>query len=166
MFKIIGGMIVLVTSAAIGFDKANNVSLHRKELEEIQRIFTMIQTELKYIKTPLGEMFLKLQNKTEGKYKSWLIDISKELQAFQQGTFEEIWNTSIENHFKESFLTKLELEELKQIGKNISHMEALDLFLTQIELFIQYTREEEKAKKKLYQSMGIMAGIFLVIMLI
>ena len=153
-------------SAALGFEKAKELTKHRKELEELQRIFIMIQAELTYIKSPLGELFLKLQNKTEGKYQLWMRDISKELKRFQQHTFEEIWNISVENHFKESFLTKIELEELKQIGKNISHTEAIDLFLTQIELFNQHTREEEKSKKRLYQSMGVMAGIFLVIVLI
>ena len=153
-------------SAALGFEKAKELTKHRKELEELQRIFIMIQAELTYIKSPLGELFLKLQNKTEGKYQLWMRDISKELKRFQQHTFEEIWNISVENHFKESFLTKIELEELKQIGKNISHTEAIDLFLTQIQLFIQHTREEEKSKKRLYQSMGVMAGIFLVIVLI
>lgn len=166
MLKIIGSIVILVTSAAIGFEKASEVSLHRKELEELQRLFTMIQTELKYIKLPLGELFLKLQNKTTGKYRLWMKDIANQLSAFHQGTFEEIWNNAMDIHFKETFLTKIELEELKQIGKNISQIEALDLFLTQIELFIQQTREEEKTKKKLYQSMGIMAGIFLVIVLI
>ena len=83
-----------------------------------------------------------------------------------KSTFEEIWITAIDIHFKDTFLTYSELEELKQIGKNISHKEALALFLAQIELFIQHTREEEKTKKKLYQSMGIMTGIFLVIVLI
>ena len=166
MSKIVGCIIILVMSAALGFEKAKELTKHRKELEELQRIFIMIQAELTYIKSPLGELFLKLQNKTEGKYQLWMRDISKELKRFQQHTFEEIWNISVENHFKESFLTKIELEELKQIGKNISHTEAIDLFLTQIELFIQHTREEEKSKKRLYQSMGVMAGIFLVIVLI
>ena len=166
MLKIIGSLIILSSTGAIGFAKAKEVSLHRKELEELQKIFVLVETELKYTKTPLGEMFSRLQNKTSGKYKEWLGDISKELCSFGKGTFEAIWNVSIENHFKESFLTKNELEELKQIGKNISHTEALDLFLTHIDLFIERTREEEKTKKKLYQSMGIMVGIFLVIVLV
>lgn len=166
MFKIAGSFLVILSCAMIGYEKATEVTKHRKDLEELQRIFIMVQTELKYIKTPFKDLFLKLHRKTNGRFKEWLLDMANSLNTFQQGTLEEIWSSSVDKHLKESFLTKNELEELRQIGKHISHMEALDLFLTQIEGFIQQTREEEKSKKKMYQSMGIMVGIFLVIMLI
>lgn len=166
MLKIVGCIMVVLTSTAIGYEKSKEISIHRRELEELQRIFMMIQAELEHLKTPFGELFLKIQNRTEGKYKLWMNDIGKELKTYQKGTFEKIWNRSIEVHFKESFLTTSEIEELKQISKNISHMEAIRLYLTQIEISIQYIREEEKTKKKLYQSMGIMVGIFLVIVLV
>ena len=166
MFKIVGSIVVIFSCTMIGFEKSKEMTKHRKELEELQRIFTRIQIELEYMSTPFGELFLKIQNKTEGKFKRWMQDISKEINMRHKSTFEEIWITAIDIHFKDTFLTYSELEELKQIGKNISHKEALALFLAQIELFIQHTREEEKTKKKLYQSMGIMTGSFLVIVLI
>lgn len=166
MFKIAGSFLVILSCAMIGYEKANEVTKHRKELEELQKVFVMMQTELKYMKTPFGELFSKLQCKTDGNVREWLNDMANALNTFQQGTLEDIWNTSVDNHLQESFLTREELNELKQVGKHISHTEALDLFLIQIELLIQHTREEEKTKKKMYQSMGIMMGIFLVIMLV
>lgn len=166
MLRLAGSLFIILSCTLIGYEKSKEVTIHRKELEELQRIILMIQTELKYIKSPFGELFGKLQNKTEGNFKEWLKEMSEDLRGFQQGTLEDIWSTSVDNHLHESFLTREELNELKQVGKHISHTEALDLFLIQIELFIQQTREEEKTKKKMYQSMGIMTGIFLVIMLV
>lgn len=158
MLRVIGCVLVIMACSSMGFEKSKELSVHRKQLEELQRIFTLIQTKIEYIKIPFDELFVNMDSE-------WLNAISKELKQHKK-SFKEIWISSIETHFKESFLTKSELEELKQIGKNISHPEAIRLYLIQLDNAIQTTREEEKEKKKLYQSMGIMAGIFLVIMLI
>lgn len=166
MFKVIGGMLIIFACAAFGVEKSRELSIHRKELEELQRIFMNIQNELEYIKTPIGELFMKLQKKVEGSYRVWLDFLVQNLTLCKWTSFEEVWTASIDTHFKQSLLTKSELEELKQIGKHISRPEAIRLYLIQLENAIQTTREEEKEKKKLYQSMGILTGIFLVLVLI
>ncbi len=159
MFKILGAMLIVFSCTAWGVEKSRELSMHRKELEELQTIFTLIQTKIEYIKMPFAELFANMET-------VWLLNISEELKGFHKRTFHEIWTTSIDSYFKESYLTKSELEELKQIGKHISRPEAIRLYLIQLENSIQNTREEEKEKKKLYQSMGILAGIFLVLVLI
>lgn len=166
MQKVIGSVIIIAVCTAIGFDKSRELGRHVKELEELQRIFTLIQSELQYSRLPLTELFAKIAMKTEAMYKRWLGNISQELKDCNNGIFEEIWQSSIETHFKETHLTKEELDDLRQIGKNLSCAETLSLYLSQLEISIQNTREEEKNKKKLYQSMGIMTGVFLVIVLV
>lgn len=158
MFKIIGGLLIILACSAFGVEKGRELSMHRKELEELERIFTLIKTKLEYIKMPIEELFANMQNE-------WLLEISKELKGVSRKNFHEIWISSIDVHFKETFLSKSELEELKQIGKHISRPEAISLYLIQVEEAIKTTREEEKEKKKLYQSMGILSGIFLVLVL-
>ena len=159
MFKVIGGMLIIFECAAFGVEKSRELSIHRRELEELQRVFTLIQTKIEYIKLPFMELFAGMDS-------DWLLNISEELKEFQKRSFHEVWTAYIDTHFKQSLLTKSELEELKQIGKHISRPEAIRLYLIQLENAIQTTREEEKEKKKLYQSMGILTGIFLVLVLI
>ena len=159
MLKIIGSVLIVLGTTAFGVEKSREFSRHRKELEELQRIFTLIQTKIGYIKLPIEELFANMQNE-------WLWGVSVELKSFQKRNFYEIWNASIDTYFRKSYLTKSELEELKQIGKHISSPEAICLYLLQLEEAIKNTREEEKEKKKLYQSMGILSGIFLVLVLI
>ena len=166
MHKIIGVMLIVSACTAFGVEKGRELSIHRKELEELHRIFTYIQTELEYMRTPIGELFMKIKNKVDAAYQEWLEFLAENAQNAHSRSFIEIWISSIDIHFKQSFLTKSQLEELKQIGKNLSKPEAISIYLTQLENDIQNTREEEKEKKKLYQSMGILTGIFLVLVLI
>ena len=159
VFKILGCVLIILSCSAFGVDKSREISAHRKELEELQRIFTLIQTKLEYIKMPMEELLGSMNEE-------WLLKIAKELKTVQGKTFQEIWQTNISRYYQNSFLTKSELEELKQIGKHISRPEAIRLYLLQLEEAIKDTREEEKEKKKLYQSMGILIGVFIVLVLI
>ena len=165
MFKIIGSVLIVLSCTAFGVEKSRELSIHRKELEELQRLFTNIHAELKYMKIPVGELFMKLRGKV-GVYQEWLEFLTKNVHKCYGRTLEEVWTSSIDNYFQKTFLTKSELEELKQIGKQIGQPEAIRLYLIQLENSIQNTREEEKEKKKLYQSMGILCGIFIVLVLI
>lgn len=165
MQKVIGSIIVVLASAAIGFEKARELQIHVNELETLKHIFVLLRKEMQYTRGSLPELFAKIGKKTEGKYGEWLGELANDLHHFEQGTFEEVWNCSIEKWFQESRLTKKEKEELCQVGKSLGYTEVIELYLEQLEISIQKTREESKNKKKLYQSMGILGGIFLVIVL-
>ena len=160
MLKIFGCCAIIMACTAFGVEHGNEVSKHRKALEELHKIFTLFQLEVQFTKIPVREVFIKLLSKADPPYKSWMEDID------HIGNFEEDWSKLIDTHFQESHLTKEEKNELKALGKNLGCSEAISLYLSSLELSIQNTREEEKEKKKLYQSMGVMGGIFLVILLL
>ena len=166
MQKIIGSIIVVAVCTVMGFEKSRELQLHLKELEELKKMFTILKGELQYTRAPFSEMFLKISKKIEGIYKEWLIHLSEDLEKRKMGTLQEAWKTTILKYLNESRLTVEEKEELRQIGNSLGYPETIELYLEQLEVSIQSTREELKTKKKLYQSMGIMCGIFLVIVLL
>lgn len=159
-------MMVIFACSAIGFDKSHKLQQHVNELENLKHIFVLIKKEIQYTKAPLSEIFLRISKKTEPAMGEWLKIISLNLQKCGETTFQEIWEKSIEQCFEESRLCKREQEELIQVGKNMGYIEAVDLYLEQLEDSIEQTREEARTKKKLYQSIGIMSGFFLVIVLL
>lgn len=165
MQKIIGSIIVIFACGAMGFEKGHGLQLHLKELETLKNIFVLLKKEMQYTRAPLSEIFLKISRKMEGNYGCWLNALAEALHDCQQGTFQELWSTSIDRGFQESKLSKEEKEELRQVGKSMGYVEAIELYLEQLDISIQKIREESKSKKKLYQSMGILCGVFLVIVL-
>lgn len=166
MQKVIGSIIVVTTCTVLGFEKSRELQLHLKELEELKKVFTLFRSEMQYTKATFSELFMKISKKLDGMYRCWFEELAKVLEHCDKGTFQEIWANLIEKHYDESKLTKEELESLIQIGNSLGYLETIDLYLEQLEISIQGTREELKNKKKLYQSMGIMCGIFLVIVLL
>lgn len=165
MQKLIGSILIIFACSAIGFEKSYEMQLHLKELETLKNVFVLLKKEIQYTRVPLAELFLKISKKMEGGCSCWLEELSQKLYGCEQGTFQDVWGDSLKKFFRESKLTKTEKEELHQLGKSIGYIEGVDLYLDQLEISIQRTREELKNKKKMYQSIGILGGIFLVIVL-
>ena len=156
---------VIAVCTALGFEKSRELQMHLSSLEELKKIFTLLKSEVQYTKSPFAEVFLKLSKKMNGVYRDWLLYVSGQLEKRERETLHDVWKISVYEYLKDSKLTREELEELCDVGRTLGYIETLDIYLTQLDFSIQNTREELKTKKKLYQSMGIMCGIFLVIVL-
>ena len=166
MLKVLGMVFILIASTGIGFSRSHEMQEHLSQLEELHRLFQFIRSELQYTRAPFAEIFEKISGKVNPPFVMWLSEMTKRLQNRGTGSFWDIWNEAIEKELKDSKLKNDELVDLQNIGKNLEYMESFDLYIEQLEYRIEQTREECKTKKKLCQSMGIMGGIFLVILLL
>lgn len=164
--KVLGCVLILVSSSCMGYALGQEEKQSLKELEELERIFVLMKKELEYTKAPIAELLSKLARKTKGTYKPWLEELSRELEEKREQTFMEIWESSIKENLSTSKLGKEIKDELILVGNNLGYPENLELFLEKLEFVIRDTREETKSKKKLYQSVGVMGGIFLIILLL
>ena len=154
MQKLIGCVLILIGSTGLGLAKGQELHMHLKELEVVKQIFYFIRSELQYTKAPFEEVFQKIGSKTQGEYGIWLLRIADDLKKKSEQNFTEIWKTSVEEYLENSKL------------KNLGYVETIELFIEQLEYKIKNTREEYQTKRKLCQSLGIMGGVFLVILLI
>lgn len=164
--KLIGSILILASCTGIGFSKSNDMQAHLNELEELKKIFYLLKSELQYTRAPFAEVFEKIGQKTREPFQTWLLDLCNRLKEKRSGMFWDMWCNSIDENLKGSRLKEDELKELKNIGKNLEYIESLDLFIEQMEYGIKNTRESYRTKRKLCQSLGIMGGIFLVILLL
>jgi len=166
MIKLIGSILILASCAGLGFSKSSEMQAHLNEMEELKKIFYLLKCELQYTRAPFSEVFEKIGRKTREPFQSWLLDLCTRLNEKRSGMFWDMWCSSIEDNLRNCRLEEDELEELKNVGKNLEYIESLDIFIEQMEYRIKNTREVYRSKRKLCQSMGIMGGIFLVILLL
>lgn len=164
MHKWIGYILIIVACSGIGFSKSRELQCHLNELEEVKKLFCLLKSELQYTRAPFAELFEKVGRKMEEPFKTWLLKLALRLKQKEVGSFWEIWCLSIAEDLQNSRLKEDELEELKHVGKSLEYMESLDLYIEQMEYKINNTREVYRSKRKLCQSMGVMGGIFLVIL--
>lgn len=166
MITLVGSILILAASTGLGFSKSSEMQAHLNELEELKKIFYLLKSELQYTRAPFAEVFEKIGRKTREPFQSWLFDLCTRLNEKRSSMFWDMWCNSIEENLKCSRLKEDELNELKNVGKNLEYIESLDLFIEQMEYRIKNTRESYRTKRKLCQSLGIMGGIFLVILLL
>ena len=166
MLKLIGSIFIVTATTGIGFSKGHQMQCHLHELEELKKLFCLLRSELQYTHAPFAEVFSKISTKTSPTYRAWLSNLSKRLLNKTRGSFWEIWCLAVTEDLQETNLKEDELEELKNVGKNLEYIESLDLYIEQLEYKITNTREAYRSKRKLCQSMGNMGGIFLVILLL
>ena len=77
----------------------------------------------------------------------------------------------IKEQLKGTALTKEDKEEFARFGESLGYLDvemqknAMKLYLKELEQKIEYLQKEIPQKRKLYQSLGVMGGIFLLILL-
>lgn len=173
MLRLLGCLLILIACTGFGFAKSQDMQRHLEQLEELKTLFYLLRSELQYTRAPFAEVFEKIGRKTSEPFQTWLLKLSERLRKKDTGSFWEVWIRSIHAYlekehpkFPKSYLKKDELENLRSVGRNLEYMESLDLYIEQLEYKIKNLREAYQTKRKLCRSMGIMGGIFLVILLL
>lgn len=105
-------------------------------------------------------------------YSTWLRALERQITCRADGDFAKIWNRSIDMYLKDLHLKEPHLTQLKELGTQLGRMDSktgngtVTLYLNQMELEIKKVREGLATKRRLCNCLGIMGGIFLVVVLI
>ncbi len=166
LLKMIGSVLIILSSTSIGFSRSLDMNKQLEELETLKHIFYLMKKELEYTHGTFEEIFLNIGSKMTGKYGTWLTELGKTLRQKPQVQFETIWQESIETDLKNTKIQEKDKKELEKMGKHLGRLESIELYINQLEYEIKIRREQYRSKRKLYQSMGIAGGIFLVILLL
>lgn len=166
MVKLIGCVFILVASFSIGMNRSEELKKHLEDLEELKKLFCLLKSELEYTHAPFSEVFDKVAKKVSSSFSKWLQELAIKLQEKTNGSFDEIWILTIKEHLKASKLKEEDVQELQAIGKQLEYINQLNLYIEGLEYKIIQTRNTYQAKRKLWRSLGIMGGLFLVILLL
>ena len=164
--KIVGILLIIVACTGMGYSKSWEMKKQLEELETLKHIFILLKTELSYSHMTFGEIFSRIGEKIPGEFGKWLINLGGRLERKEKYCLADIWKETIAEKLKDTHLGEMDLIELQKLGSNLGYLESIDLYINKLEYEIKIRREEYRSKRKLCQSMGIMSGIFLVILLL
>lgn len=163
--------LIAVSCAGLGFVKSQALSGRVEDLLSLRKILRLLKGEISYAGTPLPEAFYRIGGKLEASYRDFLQDLSVDMQRYDGDSFAEIFARNTECHLKETRLSKDDREEWKQFGAMLGYLDK-EMQLSTLKSFdetlaqkISELKEGLPAQKKLYQSLGVMGGLFLVIFL-
>lgn len=169
MLKALGVCLVVLACAALGFEKSLRLTKRLEHLREMQKMALFLKGEISYRKSALPEALERTAGKLGEPFASFLRETSRRADAYEGTAFAEIFAQEAETAFAGGVLTLEDRQELIQLGQCLGYLDiamqenSIALFLQELDLKVQVMQTETPVKKKLYQSMGVLGGIFLAV---
>ena len=156
MLRFIGGILIITATTGAGILYGMELQEYLEKLLYIRHIIYMIKGELEYSQAPLSEAFGRISVRVREPYRRWLSAMEKQVENREEDAFLKIWMRSVDKYLKELHLKSEHSIQLKELGT----------YLGQTDGASEKVREGMAAKKRIGNCLGVMGGIFLVVLLI
>lgn len=170
--KIIGSVLVMIASSGIGFLYASEVKKRIHELEELRSLMKMILGDIRYTRATLYEAVKNAMRRHHGSFLEFLSKISESLSASPGITLEDIWKQAVMSGLRNVSLNTEDKQKLIRFGERICSVEretimaCFEQYIEELGTEIKEVHNTVASKVKLYRSMGVLTGIFIVVLLI
>lgn len=172
MQRFIGSLLIITATTGAGLVYGTELTRYLEKLLYIRHIVYMLKGEIEYSNAPLGEVFGRIAVRVKEPYRHWLRVMERQVEDREEDGFAKIWNRSIDRCLKELHLKSIHSIQLKELGTFLGQLDGdtssktITLYLNRLELEIEKVREGMAAKKRIGNCLGVMGGIFLVVILI
>lgn len=168
--KWLGAILLICATTLIGFELAKRLSNRPKEIRQLKSALHILEAEIVYSQAPLALAFDKIANQLAEPVSELFYSVAIELQTSSDLT--ETWNNQVDQFLNRSSLGPDEEEVLKQFGKTLGQHDItqqkkyIKLALTHLDRVLTEAQENNLRYGKMFKNLGILAGLFLVLLLI
>ena len=102
----------------------------------------------------------------------FLNQVSSRLREYPDKSFQQVFQEEVKENLKQSALSAKDKEALMQMGAFLGYLDkdmqlrTVELYLEELDREIQTAKESIPGKQRLCRSLGILGGLFLVLLLI
>lgn len=168
--KWLGAMMLISTTTWLGFDLSKKFKDRTTQLRTLMQSLQILEAEMSYSYASLQQIFKNISRKVDTPIQTFYERLADRLNDVVSD-FIIIWNEELTFFMKRSALKPSDQEILAQFGRNLGQ-HTLTQQQKHIQLTIQYLQlqlEEAEEQKKRYESMtksiGVLIGLFIVILL-
>ncbi|MEZ3433696.1 MAG: stage III sporulation protein AB [Lachnospiraceae bacterium] len=172
MLKIAGSILVMGATTLFGMKRASELREQCRQMEYVRHLFYQLQSEIRYARSPLGEIFASIGKNAKDPYGIWLLRTGEEMSKRDGGTFYDLWRAGVRKYLGVSALSQTELNRLEELGGRLGLMDAdmqvkaVELYLSGLSSSIEEIREGMKSRVRLCHCLGVMSGMLIVILLL
>lgn len=172
MVKIIGCILIVAASTAVGFVFAENLKKRLLQLKELQRSIFQLENEIVYTYTALPEAFLNISLKSTGPVKDIFNGVSESLTKRTCDSVYDAFKDALEASAGSLDLTKADasiiLDLSKALGKSDmnGHKSIFSLAKVDLEKKIEEAETLMAKNTKMYRYLGFSFGAVVAILLI
>jgi stage III sporulation protein AB len=169
ILKIIGGLISIGAGTIIGLYFSCRTGFRIDELIELKRCLIMLKSEIEYSVSVLPEALDNISQKSSGR-PSLIFKAAAEYMADGSETAYSAWNKAIRTEGR-SRLNDEDIENIGAIGQTLGYMDkrlqlsSIDMSIDYIDLKRAELNGQSLRDKRLYTSLGVLAGAAVTIIL-
>lgn len=170
--KIIGMAMVIISTTVYGIILGRDIKARLKELKELKKIVFLMKGEIGFLHTPLLEALENVSFRCDEPFRGILTDFVKYGKEVDKRPFSEIWEDGMKDGIAKTHLSKEEKALFMKLGRELglsdikTQQNAMDSFHNELDLSINSLEKVLPNKVKLYNSMGIILGIVIAIIMI
>ena len=169
--KIIGASLIIFASAFLGLMFSREAQGKLNTMYEIQRILIMLKGEITYNKAPVADAFINLSRHTKEPFATFFQKTGEELDNNFGKTLEMVWRECCDRELKELVIAKEDKLEFREFGACMGYLDvqmqvaSLALYGEKMDMRIKEYGNNIKEKQRIFKIMGVMGGIFLVLIM-
>lgn len=172
--KIAGACLILFSSSAMGMGYGKRLKEHLQELRYIKQICQYISGQLQYTKEPLPELFLELSGRVKEPYRMLFYNAHRIFEKKGSVSFPEWFRKEADvllgTYRKEKGMTEEEWELFLSLGEQSGYLDirmqtgAVLSCIERWELYIEKAEKEIGPKQRIGNCLGILSGVFLIVL--
>lgn len=172
MFKLLGSIMVLISSGFLGYVLSTDCKRRPYQLRELQSLLQMFESRISFLSDVVTEAFDMISGSSKNEVAIFFSAASEKLKADRSINAQSAWEEAVRGNIKKTALNKEDEEMLISFGKILgsSDLEGQikNIRLTMNQLKMQEEKAEQSRRKNegMYKSLGILGGIAVVIVLI
>lgn len=169
--KTLGVCLIFIAAAGCGLTYSRRLRLRLEHLRQLQQLILLLQGEIQYQCSTLPEAFLTCGNQVKSVCGSWFMETGKRLNEMEGVGFQEIWEQQLLDLQQDTMLSISNIEDLRRLGNQLSYPDketqigALKLYSHRLKEQEDQLTKELPIKMKLGTTLGVLSGLFLIILL-
>nr|WP_317356538.1 stage III sporulation protein AB [uncultured Tyzzerella sp.] len=170
-FKIIGCIVVLISFSLIGIYFSYRPIYRKNDLLEMKRGLLSLSSEITLFSN-INEAILNIEKNIQNPIKNIFTIFRKNLQEKRGEELSILWEEALKKGSLNTYFTKEDIENIKIVGKIIGsldvnfNIEGLNIVIDYINSTIKNLDDEKNKTFKMYQSLGVLSGLMIIILLI
>ncbi len=171
MIKLLGALLIVFAGAAIGFNRARLLSNRPRQIRRLVHLLNQLETEIYYGFTPLPRALARLAKQAAEPLSGLLGQAAGNLSGSSGRTVRECWQQAVDDHWPKTAMKAAERDILSRLGWTLGvtdrddQIKHLRLAVSQLQSEENTAEEERKRYEKLWKSLGVLAGVLIVILL-
>lgn len=171
MLKLIGAVIVMFAATMIGFAQAAQYARRPRQIRQLIHALQRLETEMAYGFTPLPEALLRIAGQLEPQLAAMFRTAAEPLLTATGKTAGESWREAVHTCGKQTALSGNEREILSQLSYTLGvsdrddQAKHLRLAVSLLQVEEQSAWDDQRRYEKMWRSLGVLAGAFIVILM-